>query len=133
MATLGDLRDALVTTLTDALDGWNVYRLPPENIDAPAVMVMGFDIGEGTFSDTANSVTVELLVAVSHRHIDQIDQLDELLSPNGDPSIWRTLDDDPDLGGKVGYCVVRSVGEYRQLLVADVGYYGATVQLSAML
>ena len=133
MATLGDLRDALVTTLTDALDGWNVYRLPPDNIDAPAVAVAGFQVDAGTFADTATQVAIDIVVMVSHRHVDQIDQLDELLSPSGNPSIWRALDDDPDLGGKVAYCVVRGIGDYRELAVADVPYYAATVSLTAMI
>jgi hypothetical protein len=133
MATLGDLRDAIVDTLEATLPGWNVYRLPPENITAPAVMVMGFDIAPATFAAAQATVTVELLAAVSHRHVDQIDELDELLSPNGKSSLWKFLGDDPTLGGVVGYCVVQAVGEYRQLLIADVGYYGATVSLSAVI
>lgn len=133
MATLGDLRDAIVATLTNSLDGWNVYRLPPENIDAPAVAVAGFQVDPGTFGDAVGQVSVDVLVMVSHRHVDQIDQLDEVLSPNGDPSIWRAFDDDPSLGGAVGFCSVRGVGDYRELAVGDVPYYAATVSLTAML
>jgi hypothetical protein len=133
MATLSDLRDALVTTLADALPTWNLYRLPPESVDAPAVAVAGFQVDPGTFSDTVGQVSVDLIAMVSHRHVDQIDQLDELLSPNGDPSIWRALDDDPSLGDAVGHCVVRAVGDYRELAIADVPYYAATITLSAMI
>jgi hypothetical protein len=132
MATLGDLRTALVDTLADQLSGWNVYRLPPDNITAPAVAVAGFTVDPGTFDGIAQ-VAVDLLVMVSHRHVDQLDLLDEVLSPDGTPSLWTVLEQDPTLGDVVGHCVIRGVGDYRELMVADVPYYAATVNLTAMI
>lgn len=132
-ATLGQLRDALTATLEDGLPGWNVYRLPPDAIDAPAIMLTGFDVTPTTFAQRTDTVAVELTVAVSRRHVDRIDDLDELLSPTGDASLWTLFDGDATLGGVVGYCVVQSVGDYRQVIVNDVGFYSASVQLSVML
>lgn len=132
-ATLGELRTALVATLSDALPGWNVYRLPPDAIDAPAVMLTGFEVTPMTFAQRTDSVAVELTVAVSRRHVDKIDELDELLSPTGDRSLWTLFDADATLGGVVGYAIVQSVGDYRQVMVNDVGFYAASVQLSVML
>lgn len=132
-ATLGELRDALTATLTDGLPGWNVYRLPPDSIDAPAIMLTGFDVTPMTFAQRTDQVSVELTVAVSRRNVDKIDDLDELLSPTGDASLWRLFDGDTTLSGVVGYAVVESVGDYRQILVNDVGFYSATVRLTVML
>ena len=134
MATLGELRTAIVDRLTDSLPGdWTVYRLPPDSIEAPAIMVMGFEVSPGSFGEGTHRVAVELLVAASRRHVDQVDALDEVLSPTGELSLWQVFDEDPSLGGVVGGAMVATVGEYRQLVVADVGYYGATVQVTVML
>jgi hypothetical protein len=110
-----------------------VYRLPPDAIDAPAIMLTGFEISPMTFAQRTDTVAVELTVAVSRRHVDKIDELDELLSPTGDASLWALFDEDATLGGVVGYCVVQSVGDYRQVMVNDVGFYAASVQLTVML
>jgi hypothetical protein len=133
MATVSDLRTGLVDTFEAALPGWNVYRFPPDTISAPAIALLGPAVDAGTFGDAANRVQFDMVVCVSHRHVDQMELLDEVLSPNGDPSLWRILDNDPDLGGNVAFCVVQSVGEYGQRVIGDVPYYGASVQLSAML
>ncbi|NBW09906.1 MAG: hypothetical protein EBR82_17960 [Caulobacteraceae bacterium] len=132
MATLGALRDAIVDTLEQALPGWNIYRLPPDNVTAPAIAVAGFTVDPGTF-DGIGQVAVDVLVMVSRRHVDQVDLLDDLLSPDGNPSLWATFDTDPSLGGAVGHCVIRGVGDYREFTVADVPYYAATVNLTAMI
>lgn len=132
-ASLADLRDGLVSTLENRLPGWNIYRLPPDTVDGPAVAVMGFQMDPGTFGDTAVRVAAELLVIVSHRHRDQLELLDVVLSPSGTDSLWALFDDDPTLGDTVAFCTVTSAGDYRQLMVADIGYYAATVNLSVML
>ena len=132
-ATLGALRDAIASTLSETLQDWSIYRLPPDNVDVPAISVNGFQIDAGTFADGTVRVTTDLQVMVSRRPVDPVDLLDELLSPSGQRSLWQTFDDDPTLGGVVAFCMVMSAGEYREMTVADIGYYAASVQLSVML
>ena len=132
-ATLGELREAIANRLEDELVGFNVYRLPPDNVAVPAVMLAGFQVDNGTFADGTVRVAADLEVMVSRRHVDQVELLDELLSPSGERSIWRLFDDDPTLGDVVAFCVVQSAGDYREMIIADVGHYAATVSLSVML
>ncbi len=132
MATLGDLREALLVKLTDAYPAFNIYRLPPDTVEAPAIMVGGFQIDTGTFADANLRTTADLTVVVSRRHVDQVDALDELLSPSGSLSLWALFDDDPTLNDAVAFCSVSGAGEYRELVIGDVGYYAATVNLSIM-
>jgi hypothetical protein len=132
-ATLTELRAGIVSVLENELAGWNIYHLPPDNVDGPAVAVMGFQMDPGTFGDTAVRVNAELLVIASHRHRDQLEQLDQLLSPSGEGSLWLLFDGNPTLDNNVAFCTVSSAGDYRQLMIADIGYYCATVNLSVML
>jgi hypothetical protein len=55
------------------------------------------------------------------------------LSPTSDQSLFALFNDDPTLGDRIGYCSVSGAGDYRELVVADVGYYAATITLSVML
>jgi hypothetical protein len=132
MATLSELRTALYDVLSDALPTWNVYRLPPDNVDPPGVMIGGFQLDSGTFDDANLRTTVELTVVVSRRHVDQVDALDDLLSPSGDESLWAIFNNDPTLGDVVPFCVVSGAGEYREVTIGDIGYYAASVNLSVM-
>lgn len=132
-ATLFEFREALAGRLEDELADFNVYRLPPETVDAPAAMVGGFQIDTGTFGDGTVRVAADVEVMVSRRHVDQVELLDELLSPTGERSIWRAFNDDPTLGGVVAFCNVQSAGDYREMTIAEVSYYAATVSLTVML
>ena len=132
-ATLGELRDALASVLEDAYPAWNVMPIPPDNVDVPAIIVGGFNLDTATFGDASTRVTAELQVMVSRRHQDQVELLDAVLGPSGDASLWQTMNDDPTLGDVVAFCTVQSAGDYREFVIADVGYYAATVTLSVML
>jgi hypothetical protein len=132
-ATLGELRAALASVLEDALPAWNVYRLPPDDVQPPSIVIGGFQIDTATFGDTSGRVGADLQLIVSRRHVDQVNALDDLLSPTSDQSLWALFNGDPTLGEKVGYCSVSGAGDYRELVVADVGYYAATITLSVLL
>ncbi len=132
-ASLHDLRTGVARTLQDALPGWNVYQLPPDNIDPPAIAIGGFNVDTGTFGDGSLRVAAEVQFMVSRRHVDQVEVLDELLSPSGTQSIWQIFGDDPTLDGLVGFCSVQQAGDYRELVVAEIGYYAASATLSVML
>jgi hypothetical protein len=132
-ASLAELRDALGSTLESYLPEFNVYRLPPDNVEPPAILVAGFQIDNGTFGDATLRVAADVELMVSRRHVDQVEALDELLSPSGERSVWELFTSDPTLGGAVGFCMVQTAGDYREMLVAEVGYYAATFRLSVML
>jgi hypothetical protein len=132
-ATLGELRTALTSTLRDVYTDVTVVGYPVDNIDGTTIMVAGFTVDPGTFNDTTARVEAEVLIFVSHRHIDQMRKLDEIVSPTGDRSIWLALDAEPTLGDVVGFATVQSAGEYRELAIAEVSYYAATVRVSVML
>ena len=132
-ATLGELRTALADTLGDGFPDLTVHAYPVDNIAGTTIMVAGFGIDPGTFSDATARVDAELLIFVSRRHIDQMRTLDELVSPTGERSIWMAIDANPTLNDTVGFAVVQSAGEYRELSIADVSYYAATVRVSVML
>ena len=124
--SLAQVRDGLADTLAAGLSGVNVYRIPPENITAPAVIVSGFSITP--IATGVNTVSVELYAAVSKRNTSVMDDLDVLVDPESAGSIIGLLDADPSLGGNVNSVRLESIGEYRELEVAGVGYYAATVR-----
>lgn len=132
-ATLSELRTAVTQRLRNDLPGVQVYQYPVDNVDAPAIVVAGLGLDTGTFGDATSRFEVELVVLVSRRHVDQIDVLDAMLSLSGDLSIWQSVNADPSLDDTVAHCVVQSVGDYREIAVADVGYYSAIVRLTGML
>lgn len=133
MALLADIRDGLEETLAAGLnDGVNVYRLPVDRIDAPAVVVMGFRMDPETMMASVRRVRAELLVLVSRRHVDQVDLLDALVDPSVDGSVLDVLAADPSLGDRVDSAIVTMVGDYGELAVGDIGYYSASVSLEVL-
>ena len=133
MALLADIRDGLEETLAAGLnDGVNVYRLPVDRIDAPAVVVMGFRVDPETMMASVRRVRAELLVLVSRRHVDQVDLLDALVDPSVDGSVLDVLAADPSLGGRVDSAIVTSVGDYGEMPAGDIGYYSASVNLEVL-
>jgi hypothetical protein len=132
-ATLGEVRAALASTLEDAMPGVNIYAFPVDEISAPAIMVAGFRIDPGTLGDITLRFEAELYLIASHRHIDQLQLLDEMASPAGSRSVWSAIDSDPSLGEVVGHATVETIEDYRQMVVAEVGYYAATARIRGML
>lgn len=128
MATLTDVRDGLVEALSNGLPGVNVYRTPSDDITAPAVIIAGFTIDPATFG-AGGLVGVDLYAAVSRRNEAEIDTLDALVTPDGDSSAWAAINADPSLGDRVSYCVVTNVGDYREIVIGETGYYSATLRL----
>lgn len=132
-ATLGELRTAVAAVLEDRYAGWNVYKLPPETIEPPAIMLGGFALDTGTFGDVSIRVNADLQMMVSRRNVYQLEALDELLSPSHDQSLWSVFNEDPTLGDVVGYCSMQSAGNYGEILIGDQPYYTASATLSVML
>jgi hypothetical protein len=130
---LADIRDGLAEVLSDGLPSVNVYRLPTDRVEAPAVCVMGFRMDPQTMAAAPlQRVTTDLLVLVSRRHIDQVDLLDALVDPALSDSVPAALAADFTLGGRVDSCIVTGVGDYGEVPVGDVGYYAATITVEVM-
>jgi hypothetical protein len=123
MSTNAHLRSELADALRFSLgQGVNVYDSPPDTIAAPAVIIGGIDWQWSTIGDGGRVATVPLFLAVSRRNTSYLADLDALADPAG--PVVSTFDDDPD---ELESWVVTNVGNYRDLTIADVDYYAATV------
>jgi hypothetical protein len=130
-ATLAEVRTAIADTLSARLPGVNAYRLPVDNPSAPCAIVAGRVTNPDTMDGSVTDVW-DVYVAVSHRNVDQVDDLDALTDQTGDGSAVAALRADPSLGGVVMAAVVTTVGDYRELTMGDVSYYAATVTVEVM-
>jgi hypothetical protein len=127
MATNGAIRDAVVDVLSD-VTGLNVYRYPIDGITAPAAVIAGFSNVESAMGGRYDT-QLDVYVMVSRRHVDQFEALDELTDMVGARSVPQALNE-CDVDG-LSLAVV-GVGDYRELVVADVPYYSATVTLRVL-
>lgn len=125
--TNGEIREALAQAIS-AVPGLNVYRYPPDNVAVPCVMISGFNVKPVTF-DGNRETTVDVIVLVSRRTVDQMAGLDQLLDAD-DPSSAITAIEEANPAGINFF--VESFGSYRELVVADVGYYAADVVVRVM-
>lgn len=131
-ATLAEVRDGFVETLTDGLSpSVMVYRSYAEVVDAPAVVLGGFEITPGTF-DGFSRAAVEV-IALCHRNAgDGIDQLDALVDPRQTDSAWAAIVSDPTLGGRAIDAMPIAVDKLREIAVGDTVYYGAPIRCEVM-
>ena len=106
----------------------NVYRYPPDNVNVPCVMISGINMKPITF-DGNRETTVDVIVMVSRRSVDQMAGLDQLLDADDASSVITAIEEANAPG--IDFFVV-SFGSYRELVVADVGYYAADVVVRVM-
>jgi hypothetical protein len=112
--------------LTESLRGGvNVYEYPPDTIQSPAVIVAGIDWQWDVMGDT-RVVTLPLYLAVSRRNTNYLAELDRMTDPLG--PVVAAFDADPE-DADVASWNVTSVGQYRDISIADTDYYAATVTL----
>ena len=123
----GEIREALVQAL-NTVPGLNVYKYPPDNVNVPCVMISGFNVKPLTFNGNRET-TVDVIVLVSRRSVDQMAGLDQLLDAD-DPSSAITAIEEAEAPGIDFF--VESYGSYRELVIADVGYYAADVVVGVM-
>ena len=126
--TNGEIREALAQAISN-VPGLNVYRYPPDSVTVPCAMVNGFNVKPLTF-DGRRETTVDVIVLVSRRSVDQMAGLDQLLDAD-DPSSAITAIEEANPAGIDFF--VESYGSYRELVVADVGYYAADVVVRVMI
>lgn len=122
-----EIREALAQAIS-AVPGINVYRYPPDNVNVPCVMVSGFTVKPITF-DGNRETTADVIVMVSRRTVDQMAGLDQLLDPDDPSSVITAIEEANPLG--INF-FVESYGSYREILVADVGYYAADILVKVM-
>jgi hypothetical protein len=130
MASNLDVLDGVVDMLTAGCPGVNVYKTPPQQVSAPAVMVSGFSFEPHTvLVGASRKFSVELTVAVSGRHVDEFDRLLGLVDPGDARSIQAALEDDSTLGNRVSSTAVTAVGQLRELTVGEVPFWAMTIDL----
>jgi hypothetical protein len=123
----GEIREALAQAISN-VPGLNVYRYPPDSVTVPCAMVSGFNVKPLTF-DGRRETSVDVIVMVSRRSVDQMAGLDQLLDSD-DPSSVITAIEEAEAPSIDFF--VESFGSYRELVVADVGYYAADVVVRVM-
>jgi len=122
-----EIREALAQAV-GAVPGINVYRYPPDNVNVPCVMISGINMKPITF-DGNRETTVDVIVMVSRRSVDQMASLDQLLDADDASSVITAIEEANAPG--IDF-FVESFGSYRELVVADVGYYAADVVVRVM-
>jgi hypothetical protein len=122
-----EIREALAQAV-GAVPGINVYRYPPDNVNVPCVMISGINMKPITF-DGNRETTVDVIVMVSRRSVDQMASLDQLLDADDSSSVITAIEEANAPG--IDF-FVESFGSYRELVVADVGYYAADVVVRVM-
>ena len=109
----------------NAVPGLNIYRFPPEDLNPPCAFIAGFTITPLTF-DGNRETKVDVTVVVSHKHVDQIVTLDAMLDSDGPWSVVDAIESATPPG--INF-FVENIGGYRELTVADVGYYASDVSV----
>jgi hypothetical protein len=79
--------------------------------------------------DGNRETTVDVIVMVSRRSVDQMASLDQLLDADDASSVITAIEEANAPG--IDF-FVESFGSYRELVVADVGYYAADVVVRVM-
>jgi len=122
-----EIREALAQAV-GAVATINVYRYPPDNVNVPCVMISGINMKPITF-DGNRETTVDVIVMVSRRSVDQMASLDQPLDADDASSVITAIEEANAPG--IDF-FVESFGSYRELVVADVGYYAADVVVRVM-
>ena len=125
--TNGEIRDVIALALS-RVPGVNIYKFPPEDISAPAAFVAGFTISPLSF-DGYRETSVDLTVMVSHKHVDQLALLDAMLDSEGSSSIVAAIDNAASSDVNLR---VNTIGNYREVTIADVSYYAADVTVEVL-
>jgi hypothetical protein len=132
-ATNAEVLDGIETALSAGCPGVKVYRVPPMDVVAPAVLLTGFTfephlmMGPG-----ARRFTVELTVAVSGRATNAFNDLLDLMDPSNSRSVQAALEDDPTLGGVVSDLRMQTTGDLRELNVGETGFWAMTAQFEVI-
>lgn len=127
-ATNAEVLEGIETALSAGCPGVKVYRVPPMEVVAPAVLLTGFSFDPHVqFGADARKFSVELTVIVSARQVQLFDELLRLVEPSDTRSVQTALEADNTLGGRVSDVVVGAVDGLRELTVGESGYWAITL------
>ena len=127
-ATNADVLEGVEAALLAGCPGVKVYRVPPMDVVAPAVLVTGFSFEPHIqFGADSRKFSVELTAVVSARQVQLFDDLLRLVEPSDTRSIQTAIEADRTLGGRVSDTIVTSVEGLRELTVGESGYWAITL------
>lgn len=129
MASLSQLRTALASQLAAQLgSSIKVEKVPPDTVTGTTVVIGGMDTPEDAVFEGDRTTTVPVWVVVARKQPDFIEKLDDLCD-TGSGGVPAAIYADPTLGGVVDSAAVKSIGDYRDMVIADVSHYAATVMV----
>lgn len=126
-ATNADVLEGIETALSAGCPGVNVYRLPPAEVVAPAVLLTGFSFDPHADLGGTRKFEVELTVVVSARSTAQFDELMRLVEPSDSRSVQTALEADGTLDGRVSDLRITQVDGLRELTVGETGFWAITL------
>ena len=132
-ATNAEVLDGIETALSAGCPGVKVYRVPPQEVVAPAVLLTGFTFEPHLiFGPGARRFNIELTVVVSSRSVNGFNDLLDLMDPSNSRSVQAAIENDPTLDGRVSDLRMATTGDLRELTVGETGYWAMTAQFEVM-
>ena len=127
-ATNADVLDGIETAVSAGCPGVRFYRLPPQDVVPPAVLLTGFTFEPHIqFGATARKFNVELTAVVSARQVQFFDELLRLVEPSDTRSVQHAIEVDPTLGNRVGDLRMASTSDLREITIAESAYWAMSV------
>lgn len=127
-ATNAEVLEGIETALSAGCPGVKVYRVPPVDVVAPAVLVTGFRFEPHfVYGAGARRFDVDLTVVVSSRQVQFFDELLRLVEPSDTRSVQAALEADGTLGGRVSDLKMQQTGDLRELTIGESGYWAMDV------
>ena len=132
-ATNADVLEGVEDALLAGCPGVKVYRVPPMDVVAPAVLLTGFSFEPHfQYGNDVRQFELELSVVVSARQVQFFDELLRLVEPSDPRSVQTALEADGTLGGRVSDLRVVTVGALRDLTVGETGFWAVTMTVEVM-
>jgi hypothetical protein len=130
---IADIRAGLQTNLETVAESRQVLQYPTGNPTPPSLVVLGFDktirTGFGTRAGAGSyelSFLVQGLAGLATEKSAHL-RLDKWLSPLGTLNVWKAIESDTTLGGKVSQTFVTECDGYQLITVKPgVEYLGST-------
>lgn len=131
--TIADVLAGIAEVLEAGLDDQvSVHRLPPPQVNPPAVMTSSIETHPHADTDGASRFEVDVAVVVSRRDDDFLDDLLTLVEPTGEKTVPSVLEAHPTLGGRVADLEVTQIGSLREVDIAGSAYWAASVELEVL-
>lgn len=132
-ATVTQVREALKTRL-ESITGLHVYAQPPGQVQVPAAVITPADGDFLDYDTSAGTEDLELTVTLfvqRGQERSSTEALDAYLL--GSTSVRNAVAADPDLGGTVDSCRVRSARNHGTFTYGETSYYGCELSVEVLL